>query len=79
MKSKSLPNDVHVGRRVSDDALGHAADQPALHAASSVRADDDEIDAMLLRVLANRLGWSVVREHRELDLDVGQVLIAQLG
>ena len=63
---------------MSNDTLGHAADQPTLHPASSVRADDDQIDAVPLRVVANRLRRGVVCEHRDLNLDVGEVLMAQL-
>jgi hypothetical protein len=45
---------------VSNDTLGDAAYQPSLHSATSVRADDDQIDIVGFGVFANRFGRGVV-------------------
>lgn len=73
---KSAPNHEDVARRVSNHAFGDTSDQPPLHASAPMRANDDEIGAVAVRVLANRLGWGVVREHGELDVDVSQMFVA---
>jgi hypothetical protein len=61
---------------VSNHTLGHAADQPALDPAASVRAHDDQVDIVGFGVFAYRLRRRVVGEHRDLYVDVIEVLIA---
>lgn len=62
---------------MSNDTLGDAADQPLLHSATPVRTHDDQIDVMGLSVVANRPCRGVVGEHRDLYVDVREVLIAE--
>ena len=62
---------------MSNDTLRHAADQPVLHSATPVRAHDDQIDVMGLSVVANRPRRGVVGEHRDLYVDVREVLLAE--